>query len=129
MADAISEGVSAMQIAGFNPDVVSLNPADWLAIVVKKGTANDHYLSGNYLGAMPSEMRGLRVVLSASVDAGKALLIDSSHSELLIVDGFQIEVAYSGDDFLKNLVSVLGEVRVIPTFRTVGSAMLITPKA
>jgi len=129
MADAVSEGVAAMQVAGFNPDVVSLNPADWLAIVVKKGTANDHYLSGNYLGAMPSEMRGLRVVLSPSVDAGKALLIDSSHSELLVVNGFQIEVAYSGTDFVQNLVTVLGEVRVIPTFRTVGSAMLITPKA
>lgn len=129
MADAVSEGVSAMQVAGFNPDVVSLNPADWLAIVVKKGTSNDHYLSGNYLGAMPSAMRGLRVVLSPSVNAGSALLIDSSHSELLIVDGFQIEVAYSGDDFTRNLVTVLGEVRVIPTYRTVGSAMLITPKA
>ena len=58
---------------------------------------------------------------------GKALLLDSSHSELLVVDNFTIEVAYSGDDFLKNLCSVLGEVRVIPTFRTVGSARLITP--
>lgn len=129
LVDAISEGVASMQVAGFNPDVVSLNPADWLAVVVAKGTANDHYMSGNYLGAMPSEMRGLRVVLSPSVDAGKALLIDSSHSELLIVDGFQIEVAYSGDDFTKNLATVLGEVRVIPTFRTVGSARFITPKA
>jgi hypothetical protein len=129
LVDAISEGVATMQIAGFIPDVVSLNPADWLAIVVAKGTANDHYLSGNYLGSLPSEMRGLRVVLSPSVDAGKALLLDSTHSELLTVDGFSIEVAYSGDDFTKNLVTVLGEVRVIPTFRTVGSARLITPKA
>lgn len=128
MADAISEGVAAMQVAGFNPDVVSLNPADWLATVVKKGTANDHYLSGSYLGAMPTEMRGLRVVLSPSVDVGKALLIDSTHSELLTVNGFTVEVAYSGDDFTKNLVTVLGELRVVPTFRTVGSAMLITPK-
>ena len=128
MADAVSEGVSTMHLAGFVPDVVALNPADWLAIVVKKGTANDHYLSGNYLGAMPSEMRGLRVVLSPSVDAGKALLLDSSHTELLIIDGFGVEVAYSGEDFTNNLVTILGEVRVIPIFRTTGSARLITPK-
>lgn len=129
MADAVSEGVATMQAAGFNPDVVALNPADWLAVVVKVGVANDHYLSGNYLGPMPSEMRGLRVVLSPSVDVGKALLMDSTHSELLVVDGFSIEVSYSGDDFTNNLVTVLGEVRVIPVFRTVGSARLITPKA
>lgn len=129
MADAVSEGVATMQTAGFNPDVVTLNPADWLAIVVKRGTANDHYLSGNYLGAMPSEMRGLKVVLSPSVDVGKALLMDSSHSDLLVVDQFSIEVAFSGDDFTQNLVTILGEVRVIPVFRSVGSARLITPKA
>lgn len=129
MADAVSESVSIMQTAGFSPDVVALNPADWLAIVVKKGTANDHYLSGNYLGAMPSEMRGLRVVLSPTVGAGTALLMDTSHSELLMVDSFTVEMAYAGDDFTKNLCTILGEIRVIPTFRTTGSARVITPKA
>jgi len=74
-------------------------------------------------------MRGLRVVLSPSVDAGKALLMDSSHSELLVVDDFSIEVAYAGDDFTSNLATVLGECRVIPVYRTTGSARLITPKA
>lgn len=129
LVDAISEGVATMQAAGFAPDVVSMNPADWLAITVAKGTANDHYLSGNYLGGMPSEMRGLRVVLSPAVTAGKALLMDSAHSELLLSDGFSVEIAYSGDDFTKNLSTVLGELRVIPTFRTAGSMRLITPKA
>ncbi len=125
LVDAISEGVATMQTAGFNPDVVSLNPSDWLSIVVAKGTANDHYLSGNYLGTMPTEMRGLRVVLSPSIDAGKALLLDSTHSELLVANDFSIEVAYAGDDFTKNVCTILGELRVIPTFRTVGSARLI----
>lgn len=129
MADAVSEGVATMQLAGFNPDVVALSPSDWLAVVVKKGTANDHYLSGNYLGAMPQEMRGLRVVLSPSVDAGKALLMDSSHVELLVVDDFSVELAYDGNDFTKNLVTMLGELRAIPIFLTTGAARLITPKA
>ncbi len=129
LPDAISEGMSVMQVAGFNPDTVYLNPADWLAITVAKGTSNDHYLSGSYLGALPEAMRGLRVVLSPSVDAGKALLADTSHSEMLIREDFTIEMAYSGDDFTKNLVTILGEMRVIPVMRTVGSMRLITPKA
>jgi len=128
LVDAISEGVATMQLAGFAPDVVVLNPADWLAITVAKGT-DGHPLSGSYLGAAAQAMRSLRVVLSPSVDAGKALLLDSSHIELHIVDGFSVEVAYSGDDFTNNLVTVLGEVRVIPVFRSAGAARLITPKA
>ena len=129
LVDAISEGVATMQAAGFVPDVVAMSPADWLAITVAKGTANDHYLGGNYLGAMPMEMRGLRVVLSPSVDTGKALVMDSTHSELLIADNFTVEIGYSGTQFVQNLATVLGEMRVIPVFRTTGSARLITPKA
>ena len=126
--DAISEGISTMQQAGFDPNVVVLNPADWLVVTTATGT-DGHYLGGSYLGTMPMEMRGLRVSLSPSVDAGKALLIDTAHVELLIVDGFNIEVAYDGNDFTKNLVTVLGEMRVIPIFMTTGAARLITPKA
>jgi hypothetical protein len=118
-----------MQSAGFNPDVVFLNPSTWLAVCVAKGTANDHYLSGSYLGALPTTMRGLRVVLSPSVDAGKALVADTAHCELVYVGGFAFEAAYASDDFTKNLVTVLGEVRVAPVFRTVGAMRFITPKA
>lgn len=129
LVDTISEGVSVMQTEGFAPDVVAVSPADWLAIVVAKGVANDHYLSGNYLSAMPAEMRGLRVVLSPSVAAGKALLIDSTHCELQVVDGFTVEVGYVGDDFTNNLATILGELRAIPIFRSVGAMRLLTPKA
>jgi hypothetical protein len=129
LVDATSEGVSTMQTAGFSPDVVFLNPADWLAVAVAKGTANDHYLSGSYLGRMPMEMRGLRVVLSPSVDAGKSLIADSTHMELVSVGGFAFEAAYASDDFTKNLVTLLAEVRVIPVFRTTGALRYITPAA
>lgn len=128
LPDAISEAVATMQTAGFSPDLVALNPNDWLAVTVAKGS-DGHYLSGTYLGVVDPSLRGLRVVLSPSIDAGKALVMDSSHSELVSVGGFAVEMAYSGDDFTKNLVTLLGEARFIPIFRTVGSARLITPKA
>lgn len=74
-------------------------------------------------------LRGLRVVLSPSIDPGKAMVLDSSHSELLIVSNFTVELGYTNDDFVKNLAVLLGEMRVLPVFRTAGSARLITPKA
>lgn len=129
LPDAISEGVAAMQTAGFQPDVVALRPSDWLGICVAKGTSNDHYLSGSYLGPLPETMRGLRVVLSASITSGKALLMDSSHIELLDVEGVTVEAAYDSDDFSKNLITLRGEQRVIPKFYTAGAARLITPSA
>lgn len=128
LVDAASEGVATMQVAGFNPDTVVLNPADWLAICVAKSSTGE-YLSGSYLAPLPELLRGLRVVLSSTVTAGKALLVDSSQLELLIVDDMTVEIGTSGDDFTKNVRTILGEMRVIPTFRAVGAARLITPKA
>ena len=125
LADTISEAVATMQTAGFEPDVVAINPLDWLQITVATDTTNS-YLSGGYLGALPQEFRGLRVVLSPTVADGHALLIDSAHCELRVVDGFTVEVAYSGDDFTNNLVTILGETRVIPIFRTTGSMRLVS---
>lgn len=128
LVDAISEAVATMQTAGFAPDTVALSPADWLAVTVMKDTTGQ-YLSGAYLGEMPAAMRGLKVVLSPTVATGKALVLDSAHAELLVVDGFTVEVGYVGDDFTNNVCTILGEMRAIPVFRTVGALRLVTPKA
>lgn len=129
LVDAISEGASVMQTAGFSPNVVALNPADWLSIAVAKSDLDGHYLSGSYLGSVEMNLRGLRVVLSPSIAAGKAMVMDSSHSELLVVDNFTVEIGFTGDDFVKNLAVLLGEMRVLPVHRTLGSMRLVTPKA
>lgn len=129
LADTVSEGVATMQTAGFEPNTVAISPADWLAVTVAKGTANDHYLSGSYLGDLPAALRGLRVILSPTVASGKALLFDAMHCELQIVDQFTVEVGYENSDFTSNLVTILGETRCIPIFRSVGAMRLLTPKA
>jgi hypothetical protein len=126
LIDAASECVSLMQTDGFAPDVVVISPDEWLKIIVAKSGGDGQYFSGNYLGEIKPAMRGLRVVLSPSIPAHKAMVMDSTHSELLLVDTFSVEVGYTGDDFVKNLAVVLGEMRVLPVFRTAGSARLVT---
>ena len=128
LADAASEGVAFMQEAGFVPDTVIMKPADWLAITTAKATGGE-YLSGAYLAPLPELLRGLKVVLSPTVTAGKVMLLDSSQCELLVVDDLSVEIGTDGNDFTNNIRTILGEIRVIPTFRAVGSARLITPKA
>lgn len=129
IADAVSEEVANMQVAGFSPNAVVLNPATWLAAVTAKGTANDHYLSGNYLGPLPMAIRGLPVGLSPSVAAGKALVLDTAFCEYLLSNDLRITLGLDADDFTKNLVTVRAELRVIPVYRCVGAARLVTPKA
>lgn len=128
LADAASEGVASMQEAGFVPDTVVMRPADWLALTTVKSTTGE-YLSGSYLAPLPELLRGLKVVLSPTITAGKVMVLDSSQIELLIVEDMAVEVGLVDDDFTRNVRTILGEMRFAPTFRSVGAAKLITPKA
>ena len=125
LADAVAHGKSVMQEEGFVPDAVAMRPSDWLNVTISKGS-DGHYLSGDYLGTTDMMLRGLRVILSPTVAAGTALVMDTSHSELLMVDTFSIEIGYTGDDFTRNLAVLLGEMRVIPVMRTSRSIRSVT---
>jgi hypothetical protein len=127
LADAASEAVATMQEAGFVPDTVVMRPADWLAITTAKATGSGEYLSGAYLAPLPELLRGMKVVLSPTVTAGKGLVVDTSQIELLVVEDLNVEIGTDADDFTKNVRTILGELRVVPTFRAVGAARLITP--
>ncbi len=128
LADAASEAVATMQEAGFVPNVVAFRPSDFLGVQLAK-TSTGEYLAGPYLQPLPELLRGLKVVLSPNVPTGKVVVMDAAHAELLIVDDLTIEIGYVNDDFTKNIATILGEIRVIPTFRAAGSVRVITPKA
>ncbi|MCB1930435.1 MAG: phage major capsid protein [Rhodocyclaceae bacterium] len=127
--DAASEAASTMMTAGFMPDVIGISPAEWLAIVVAKNATSGDYYSGSYLAPLPETLRGMRVVISPTVTAGKCLILDSGQIELRQVEDFDIAIGYVDDQFTKNMVTVLAETRVIPVFRAVGAARLVTPFA
>ncbi|MBA2659927.1 MAG: phage major capsid protein [Nitrosospira sp.] len=128
LADAASEAVATMQEAGFQPNVVAFRPSDFLGVQLAK-TSTGEYLAGPYLQPLPELLRGLRVVLSPNVPSGKVMVADTAHLEMLIVDDLTIEIGYVNDDFTNNIATILGEIRVIPTLRAVGSVRVITPKA
>jgi hypothetical protein len=129
LADAVSDAQGVMQLGGFMPDVVAISPATWVQIMtLRADSGTGVYLSGNYLGTTEPVLRGLRVVLSNSVPLGSALVIDSTHIELISVQNPIIEVGTIDDQFSRNLATVLLEFRVAPIFRTVGCAVLATPQ-
>ena len=122
-ADMVSDAVATMQEAGFNPDVAVMSPQTWLGIVTTKDI-NGEYLSNNYLGMVANELRGLRVVLSSALVTDEVLVMDTQHSDLLI-EAFTISVGTVNTQFIQNEVTLLGEMRVTPIYRTVGSAVLV----
>lgn len=127
--DAASEAVATMAIAGFVADTVVLSPADWLQVQTATNATTGDYFSGSYLAPLAESLRGLRAVVSPSMPTGKVMVLDSQQIELKLVDTFAVEANVVDDDFIRNQVTLLGELRVIPIYRAVGAGRLVTPKA
>ena len=128
VADAVSDAQATMQLAGFMPNVAVMSPATWVEVMTLRADAGTGlYLSGNYLTAEAPSLRGLRVVLSPSIPTGTAMLMDTSHIELIQTGTPILEAGFSGSDFTNNLQTLLAEIRVAPVFRAVGAAVLAVP--
>ena len=127
LADSISEASAVTQLYGLSPSPLAIRPGTLVAMLVAKESTGPP-LSGNYLDGVPSVVRGLPPVLSPSIAAGNALLINPAFCPLGMLSDVNIQIALSGYDFTKNLVTILAELRFLPTYRAVGSALLMTPK-
>lgn len=113
LADAINRAKYTMWAAGYIPDTVIVNPADWGAYErLREGTN-----SGTYLHGAPGEVAnmnpfGLRIVLSAHLTAGKFVVMDSTAALIYDRQNVTVEMGYVNDDFTKNLVTIRAEERL-----------------
>ena len=82
----------------------------------------------------PGNVRELNNVLERAVFVAEGIIEEDD----IILDYHSLseqenktgnEVGTDSDDFTHNIRTILGELRFIPTFRAVGAARLITPKA
>lgn len=97
--------------SNYIPNAVFVHPTDATLMKLTKD------LEGNYLmppfAATNGEIvNGVRVVQNTKIPVGYFLMGDFSKSHVRNYVDFSIRVGYTGDDFEKNLVTILGESRV-----------------
>ena len=115
LVDAIGIAVFELAAAGFMADGTVVNPADWGAVAMKKN------VQGNYLFANPIDyspvgrLWGTRLVQTASIAAG-VFFTGAFAGNALLLDREEVNVqvaTQNEDDFIKNMVTVLVEERVV----------------
>ncbi|MDR1347357.1 MAG: phage major capsid protein [Prevotellaceae bacterium] len=105
--DAIRAAILQMRLLNFKPNVVLLNPSDVAAIDLIK-TTDGHYIKVE----TDAIMQNVRVIETNEVDAGNFLLIDTAKWFVRILEGLDIQFGFENDDFSKNLVTVIAELRL-----------------
>ena len=106
-ADAIRAGMLQMRLLNFSPDIVFMNPTDSALNFLEK-SSDGHYIRQELNGVIA----GVRVIETTAIDPDKFLLMDSKRWIVKILEAYRLEFGWENDDFTRNLVTVIAEMRL-----------------
>ena len=106
-ADAVRAAVLQLRMLNYRPDTLFINPVDNAVIDLTKDTTG-HYLATE----MRALVSGITIVETANIAKGKFLLMDTSRWMLRPYENLRLEYGLENDDFRKNLVTVIVEMRL-----------------
>jgi HK97 family phage major capsid protein len=114
LVESINKGKWALWTAGYVPDTVIVNPADWAAMeVLREGAGTGAYLYGapGMVGSM--NPFGLNLVVSNWMPAGQFWIGNLATAVTLFQrSGAVVEMGFVNDDFTRNLVTIRAEERL-----------------
>lgn len=111
--DVLRAALWQVENAYFSPNYILLNPIDVAKIDMLKATTNEYLVApfgGQY---MFKTFYGVPVIANNVVTAGQFLVGDFTKSNLGIREEVNIQIGYENDDFTKNLVTILAEMRAV----------------
>ena len=112
-ADRIGEAIAAQSSLGFQPGLIVVNPQTWFEEIATAKTQTElNYLFGSPASPLPPALWNLPVCIEPSMPTDNAMVIDTNFVTML--DRQQISILISnshGENFTKNLITILGELR------------------
>lgn len=106
----VAEVVSG-EPAGFMPNYIILNPVDVVKMKLTKDS-NNNYIFPVSLPGM-TDVLDVPVIKNARMTKGEFLVGDFTKANLRIREDVNIQIGYENDDFTKNLVTILAEMRAV----------------
>jgi hypothetical protein len=119
-ADAIRAAILQMRLLKFKPNVVFVNPADAAVMDLTKST------TGNYIKIeLEGVIRQVRMVETLAITAGNFLLMDTNKYKVKMYEGISLQFGLDGDDFSKNMRTVIAEARLHAYFNSIDAGSMI----
>lgn len=111
-ADVLKVASAIVAANGFNANYAVVNPEDAALMNLEKN-ANGAYIMPPFYTAEGTRLAGMTLVENRNVDTGSFLVGDFTKSMLKIREEININLGYENDDFTKNMVTILGEMRAV----------------
>lgn len=97
--------------SNYIPNAVFLHPTDATLMKLTKDT-NNNYILPPFISQSGDVINNVRVVQNTKIPVGFFLMGDFTKAHVRTYKDYSVRVGYTGDDFEKNLVTILGESRV-----------------
>lgn len=111
--DAIRAAVAQLRNLNFFGNVVAfMNPVDAANMELSKAVDSGVYMLPPFTSSDGTRISGVRVVEDNNIPVGNLLVVDLTKFKVLIYKDFSISWGWENDDFSKNLVTVIGEMRL-----------------
>jgi HK97 family phage major capsid protein len=107
IVDVLRAGMLQLRLLKYRPNVVWLNPTEVAGMDLIKSSTG-HYIKIETEGVI----RTLRVEESLNIPVGYFLMMDTAKWNIRVYEGFRLEFGWENDDFSKNLVTVIAEMRL-----------------
>lgn len=115
--DVILAAVTQVVLANFMPNYVLVNPADKAMMQLAKNTQGTYVLPP-FTTVNGVEVAGVQVIDNPGVTAGSFILGDFNKVTLAMREEIGVQIGYENDDFTKNLITILAEVRAVQYIKT-----------
>lgn len=109
--DAILAAATQIKTLNFNANYAFVNPIDAANMKLKKDSVGQ-YVIPPFVAADGMSVGGIKVIESNKITQGYVLVADMSKFIVRNYKPFFVSIGWTGDDFEKNLVTILGERRL-----------------
>jgi HK97 family phage major capsid protein len=110
-ADAIRAAIAQIRSLNFNANMAVINPIDAANMELEKGT-DGHYLIPPFKSADGTTISGVKVIEDNGIPVGYVLVGDMTRFRVRVYKPFTASYGWENDDFRKNLVTIIGEMRL-----------------
>lgn len=125
VADRIGAAIVDLNSAGWNANAVILHPTVWFDLTNERDTTRQ-YVMGSPRDPSPAALWNVPIITAPSMPVNQALILDTSVTALLDRQAVTVEASrQDGDNFRRNLVTILAELRAgLAVYATTGTRLL-----
>lgn len=110
--DAIRAAIAQLQSLNFNDNIVAfVNPIDAANMDLSKSADDGHYLLPPFVSQNGMVVSGVQVIVDNNITVGNLLIGDMTKYKIDMLEEMIIRWGYDADDFSKNLITMICEMR------------------